>query len=168
MNFLVGKTLLEAVDEIDLSSDRPFRAVRRIFDGFNNERSRTVKIAFFDDLADAFGMNQDLHVGNVFTNFIDMPWLKTAVHRTMPAPENELSVMKLFFGIPAKLFVRIPQDHLIQRNAELRSRISSQMLVREEKHLVKFFEVNIEERNGIRRCADYTLIAAAKCLDRGR
>ena len=37
-DFFVGEAGLEAVDEVDLGTDRPFRAGRGVFDGFNDER----------------------------------------------------------------------------------------------------------------------------------
>src|SRR5436190_21225256 len=85
----------------------------------------------------------------------------------MSTPENELGVVQFFLGVAAKLCVRVPEGHLIERNAELRTGIPSQMLVREKEHLVELFQVDIEQRNRIRRRADDAFVASAERFDRG-
>src|SRR5262249_13928103 len=88
VNFFVGKSLLQAVDEIYFGADRPFRSGRGIFDGLDDVRCRAVKIAFLNDLADAFRMDKNFDVGNLLADLIDMPRFKSAVHGTMSSPKN--------------------------------------------------------------------------------
>src|SRR5678816_3425432 len=76
--------------------------------------------------------------------------------------------MKVLFSVASQLLVRIPECHLIEGDAELRPGVQAQMLVGEEEHLVELFQVNIKERNGVRRCTNDAFIPAAERLDRGR
>ncbi len=76
--------------------------------------------------------------------------------------------MKLLLSVAAEFLMRIPKRHLIERYAEFRTGVSSQMLVGKEEHFVELFEINIKERHGIRRRADDTFVTAAKGLDRRR
>jgi hypothetical protein len=44
----------------------------------------------------------------------------------------------VFLAVSPKFVVRIPENHLVERDAKLGTRIPPKMLVREEKHLVEF------------------------------
>jgi hypothetical protein len=90
-----------------------------------------------------------------------------AVNRTVPAPEDQLRVTKLLFGVSAEVFVRIPKSHLVERDPKLGTGVSTEMLIREKEHFVELLEIDVEKRNGIRRRADDTFVSTAERLDRG-
>src|SRR5687768_4773840 len=139
MNLFIGKTLLQAIDEIHLGTDRPLRTARGVLDRLDDERSRAVKIALLDHLAYALRMHQHLHAWNIFADLIDVPRLEPSVHRTMPSPQDQFRGAQFVFGVSTEIFMRVPQRHFIEWYSELRTGVSSEMLIGKKEHLVEFF-----------------------------
>ena len=67
----------------------------------------------------------------------------------MAAPEDQFGLMKLFLGVAAELFVRIPEHHLFERDAELRTGIAPEVLIRKKEHLVELFQIDVKQRDRI-------------------
>src|SRR6266446_7972308 len=85
----------------------------------------------------------------------------------MSPPKNQPGLPKLFFGIAAEILRRIPNNHLVQRYAELNTRVAAKMLIREKEQFVSSLQALIKQRHGIRRCTNQPVMRPTKRLDCG-
>src|SRR5436305_13436480 len=112
-------------------------------------------------------MHQYLDAGHFGTHLIYVPGPEAPVNRAMSFPKNQARTSQLAFRISAKLFCRVPQDHLVQWNPKLDARVAPQMLVWEEEKFIRLLQALVKERHGVRRSANDPSLLSAESFDRG-
>ncbi len=91
------------------------------------------------------------------------------VNAAMPLPEDHPAAADRLGRVAAqRLLLRVPQRHLLQRNAHRPGRVPAQVLVGEEQHAAAAGEGPIEHGPRVGRRADDAAVPAAKRLQVGR
>ena len=94
--------------------------------------------------------------------------LEHLVDRAMPLPEQDAAGLDLLGRVAAKGLARIPDGHLLERNAHGARGIPAQVLVGEEKHAAAAGERPFEHGTCVGAGADDPAMAAAESLQVGR
>jgi hypothetical protein len=90
------------------------------------------------------------------------------VNRAVPFPENHLRVEHLLDGLAAVHLVRIPHDHLVERNPHLVRGVAAEMLIGQEQDALAAFPRPAQRRGAVGRSTDDTAALAHERLDRRR
>ena len=108
-------------------------------------------------------MHQDLDPGILFAELMDVGSLEHLVDRAVPLPQDHFRVLDGLLAVSAVLFfVRVPHGHLGIGNSHLKGRVSTEVLVGEEKHPLALSEGPIKDRFGIAACTDDTAMFSAE------
>ncbi len=86
------------------------------------------------------------------------------VYRAEPLPENDPRIPDLLLAQPPHWLLIVPHHHLIERNPHCRPGVSTQMLIREEEHLLPLRKGPLQHVTRIGGGADNPTMAAAKPL----
>src|SRR5262245_9889982 len=98
----------------------------------------------------------------------DLPCGEARVHGTVAFPQNDPRALDRRGLEAAPDLIWIPDDHLVQRNAEFVRGVSPQVLVRQEEHAFAALPRPLQRCGGIRGSADYAATLAAERFDRRR
>ena len=74
---------------------------------------------------------------------------KALVHRAVALPENDARIANGFGRISTHFLVRIPDDHLFERNAHAIAGVAAKMLVGKEKHYFACLEGPVHDGGGV-------------------
>src|SRR5687767_3027122 len=113
-------------------------------------------------------MDENLYSRDLGTHLVDVPGFEPSMDRTVPAPQDKLCLVQLFLGISPELLVRVPKRHLVEWDPELCASVAAKMLIWEKEHLVELFQINVEQRDRVRRRAHDAFVPAAESFDRRR
>ena len=122
-----------------------------------------------DDLVAALGVHDHLDVGDLAAGRLDGLDREAAVHRAVPAPQDHRGVAQLLGGQAAHRAVRVPDDAVLERAAEVAGvGVAAEVLVGQEEHLAALARpVQRPGQRGlrVRRGADRAAVAAGEGLD---
>src|SRR5262249_45760204 len=121
--------LHQPVHKMNLSTDSPFGAGRRLRETFDDVFGRPEIIRKLNDFKPAFRMSDDPNSRMTRPHLPDMKRQKPLMHRAVSFPENHAAVVEYLIGIAAKLFIRIPDRHFLQPQAKRVARIPTEMLI---------------------------------------
>ena len=93
---------------------------------------------------------------------------EAGVDRAVALPQDHLRALDLIGIEAAENLVRIPHDHLVERDAHLVGGVAAEMLVGQEEHLLAARERPLQRGRRIRRRADRAAALADERFDRGR
>ena len=86
---------------------------------------------------------------------------KHLVDAAVALPEDHLAALQLLFGVAAeRIGVRIPDRHLVERDAHAERRVAAQVLIGKEQHAARARERPLEHRLGVARRADDAAVPA--------
>ena len=98
---------------------------------------------------------------------LDLPDGEARVHRAVALPEDHARALRPASGSSAAPdLVRIPDDHLVERHAELVGGVAPEVLIGQEEDLLAALPRPLQRRRGIRRGADDAAAFAAERFDR--
>ncbi len=165
MDLLLRVELLQAIDQVQLRADRPLGARRRLLDGLDDLARASLHIALVADFHRAFGMDQNLDVGILRAELIDVLGTKHRVDTAVPLPEEDLAPLQLFGRVAAAFrFVRVPDTHLVQRDAHRLGRVAAEVLIGKEQDAALALERPLKHGRGVTRRADDAAMLAAERL----
>ena len=99
-------------------------------------------------------------------------WICAAVNRTWTEQCPFHRIIRARFSVfrieAAEDLVRIPHDHLVERDAHLVGGVAPEMLIGEEEDLLAALERPLQRRRGVRRGADGAAALADERFDRRR
>jgi hypothetical protein len=90
---------------------------------------------------------------------------KSLMDRTMSLPQNHAAAVQDFGGVSAEIFERIPHRHLFQPQTQGISRISTEVLIRQEQDPVSAFQSPAHDRSCVGRRTDRAVMTPAKRFD---
>src|SRR5439155_16262722 len=99
-------------------------------------------------------MDDDADAGMLRAHVLDLPDGETGVNGAMTLPEDHPRPIDSVGLEIAPDFIGIPDDHLIERDAELVRSIASEMLIRQEENAFAARPGPFQGRGGVRRGAD--------------
>src|SRR5579875_1146594 len=143
---LVGVLVGQALHHVDLCAYSKDRSCRCSFNSFPDQISGSVLVRGVYNFHRAFGVNDDSNAGMTNSSDSDLLHRKTFVNRAETMPQNYLRLAKGPRIQSTHGTIRIPNGHLLQRNAHYLCRIPSEMLVREEENPLSAFERPFEYR----------------------
>ena len=94
--------------------------------------------------------------------------VKRVVDRAVPLPQDHLRALHLLGIEAAEDLVRIPHDHLVERDAHLVGGVAPEMLIGQEQNLLAALERPLQRGRRVRRRADGAAALADERLDRRR
>ena len=94
--------------------------------------------------------------------------LEHLMNGAMSFPEQNLCVADLFLGKTAARLIRVPDDHLIQRNAALVAGPAPEVLIREEQNLGAARQRPVQNHWCVGRGADNTTAITTEGFEVGR
>src|SRR5262249_35758688 len=101
------------------------------------------------DVERHLGMDDDADAGMLGSQLLDLADGKARVDGTMSLPQNH---SRFFYGFRIKAapyFVRIPQDHLVERYAHLVGGVSSEVLVGEKQNFLAALPGPLQGRRSV-------------------
>ena len=113
-------------------------------------------------------MDDDADARVLLADGLDLLRGEPLVDRAVALPENHLRALDLFGVESAEDLVRIPDDHLVERDAHLVGRVPPEMLVRQEENLLAALERPLQRGHRVRRGADRAAALADERLNRRR
>src|SRR6267378_2568653 len=168
-NFVALQFLAEAVDKVNFGADGPFGACRGGLNCLDDAFSRADLVGGLGDLEAAFWVSDDANAGMLAADALHLLRRETLVYGAVALPENDARVANRFRCVSAKFLVRIPDDHLIERDAHAISGITAKVFVGEEENFFAGLEGPLHDGGGVGTGADRAAILAGKGLDgRGR
>src|SRR6266436_218798 len=168
-NFVALQFLAEAVDKVNFGADGPFGACRGGLDGFDDAFRRAYLIGGLGDLEAAFRVSDDANAGMLAADALHLLRRETLVHGAVALPENDARAANRFRRVSAQFLVRIPDDHLIERDAHSVPGVATKVFVGKEENFFAGFEGPLHDGGGVGTGADRAAILAGKGLDgRGR
>ena len=128
-----GCSCFRRVDQVQLGADRPLGARRGLLDLANDLAGRAADVGLVDDFHRALGMHQDLDARIFCAERIDVLRPEHLVDAAVALPEQHLGVSRTLGAVlpPNSLGVRIPDGHLLERNAHRLGRVAAQGADRE-------------------------------------
>src|SRR6266851_4011257 len=168
-DFVVLQFLAEAVDEVDLRADGPFGARGRSLDGFDDAFGGADLIGGLGDLEAAFRVRDDANTGMLAADALDLLRCEALVHGAIALPEDDARAANRFRRVSAKFLVRIPDDHLFERDAHAIAGVAAEVLVGEEENFFARLEGPVHDRGCVGAGADRAAPLTGKGFDgRGR
>ena len=153
---LVGVFLSQAIDQVELGADAPGRAGGGLFDGLDDEFGRADEVGGVDDLHHAFGMDEDLAAGEPLAEVLDVLGLEHLMDRAVASPEQDPAGGDRSRRVAAQGFARVPDGHLVERDAHGPGRVAAEVLIGEEEDAAAPWRTTIRARRGrwswCRRC----------------
>src|ERR1051326_8268977 len=128
------KLFAHAIHEVNLSSDSEHRSRWRLLDHLQQPFSRTDSIRLLANFPAAFRVNDNLNPRIFSADVVNMFRKKSLVDRAMTLPQNCSGILQPLGRESATNHVRVPNDHLIQRNSQVVAGVAAQMLIRSEEH----------------------------------
>src|SRR5689334_19038163 len=153
-DFSISENLAEPVDEVDFSTDGPFRACGGRLDGFDDALSRTDLVSGLGDLETAFGMDDDANTRMLVAYARYLLRREALVDGAIAFPQDDARIANGLGGIPAKLLVWVPENHLVERNAHAIAGVTAEMLVGKEQNFFATFEGPFHDGCGVGTGAD--------------
>ena len=144
-----------------------------LIDELDQTFRRAESVGLLADLPTALGVDDDLDAGVARAHLIDVAGKEALMHGAMALPEEDAAVLELLFCLAAAIFTkldgpRIPDGHLVQRNAHGVAGVAPQVLVGQEENALAAGEGPLEGGASVRGGADQPAAFAAKGLDGGR
>src|SRR5262249_45297710 len=112
-----------------------------------------------------FRMDDDADSRMLRAQILDLPDGESCVNRAVSLPQDDPCALRLVGIEAAENFVRIPHDHVVERNAHLVCGVSTKMLAWEEQHAFDAFPRPLQRGGGIRRRAHDAATFTAECFD---
>src|SRR4029453_2069959 len=94
-----------------------------------------------------------------------MHWKESLVDRTMALPQHNAAVVQGFHRVSTKIFVRIPDWHFFQPQAESISSVPTKVLIGEEQNPVAAFQGPAHHCRSVGRCTDRPIMTATERLN---
>src|SRR5439155_7842913 len=113
-------------------------------------------------------MDDDAKAWMLGAQVLDLPDRETRVDRAVPFPQDDPRAPDGVGLEAAPDFVRIPDDHVVERYAELVRRVAPKMLIGQEQNALAALPRPAKRRGGIRRRADDAAALVAERFDRRR
>ena len=115
------------------------------------------------------GWTRILMPGYSLAELVDVLGLEHLVDAAMPLPQDHPAAADRLGRVAAEsIFVRVPERHLLQRNAHAQGGVAAQVLIGEEQHAAAPREGPIEHGRGVGRGADDPAVPPAERLQVGR
>src|SRR6266446_3497051 len=166
-DFVIPQFLAEAVDEVDFRADGPLRASGRSFYGFDNAFCRADLIGGLGNLEAAFGMRDDANAGMLAADARDLLRREALVHRAIALPEDGARAANRFRRVSAIFLIRIPNDHLFERDAHAIAGVASEVLIGKEENFFAVLEGPLHDPGGVGAGADRAAMLTGKGFDGG-
>src|ERR1700674_1022246 len=164
---VVLQFLAETVDEVYFRADAPLRASRRSFYGFDNAFCRADLIGGLCNVEAAFRVNDYANAGVLAADALDLPRRKALVHGAVALPEDDARSANRFRRVSAKFLVRIPHNHLFERDTHAMAGVAAEVLVGEEKDSFAAREGPFHDFGGVGAGANRAAVLAGKGFDGG-
>ena len=87
-------------------------------------------------------MDDDADAGMLPADGLNLPRGEALVNRAVPFPQDHLRALHLLGIESAEDLVRIPDDHLVERDAHLVRGVAAEMLIGQEQHLLAVREAH--------------------------
>ena len=114
-------------------------------------------------------MDENLDAGMVFPEEVDVFRAEHLVDAAVALPQDDAAVLYLLFGTAAELVcIRIPDRHLLQRDAHAHCRVAAKVLIGKEHHAARAGEGPFERRLGVAAGANDAAMAADECFEARR
>ena len=120
------------------------------------------------DVPRHLGMHDDADAGMLPADGFDLLGGEPLVDRAVAFPQDHLRALHLVGIESAEDLVRIPHDHLVERDAHLVRRVAPKMLIGQEQNLLAVREAPLQRRHRVRRRADRAAALADERLNRRR
>src|SRR6267378_3836137 len=168
-NFVALQFLAEAVDEVNFGANGPFGACRGGLNCLDDAFGRADLIGGLGDLEAAFRVSDDANAGMLAANALHLLRGEALVHGAVALPENDARVANRFRRVSTQFLVRIPDDHLIERDAHAIASVAAKVFVGKEENFFAGFEGPFHDGSRVGAGADRAAILASKGFDgRGR
>src|SRR5919108_6136612 len=95
-------------------------------------------------------------------------WREALVDGAVALPQDDARIPNCFGGIPAKLLVRVPDNHLVEGDAHAVAGVAAKMLVGEEQGLFTVFKGPFHDGSGVGAGADRAAMLSGERFDRSR
>src|SRR6266705_3492058 len=164
-NFVVFEFFAEAVDEVDFGADGPLSACRRGLDGLDDSLCRANLVGGLSDFEAALRVNDDANARMLAADALDLLRGEALVHGAVAFPENDARAADSFWRVSAKFLVRIPDDHLLERDAHAIAGVAAEVLVGEKQDFFAPFEGPFHDSGRVGTCADRAAPLAGKGFD---
>src|SRR5205809_638180 len=110
-------------------------------------------------------MHDDADARMLDADVLDLTGGEARVHRAMPLPQDHARALDRVGFDAAPDLVGVPDNHLVERHAELVRRVAAKMLIRHEENPLAVLPRPLKRRGGIRRGADNAAMLPAKGFD---
>src|SRR5690348_11154074 len=112
-------------------------------------------------------MDDDANARMFAAHACDLLRSETLVHGAVSFPQDDARVANRIRRVSAKLLVRVPDNHLFERNAHAIAGVAAKMFVGEEQDLFAILESPLQNRSGVGAGADRAAMLAGERLDGG-
>src|SRR5262245_26230436 len=112
-------------------------------------------------------MDDDANAWMLGAHVFDVANGKSGMDRAMALPKNHSRARNRVRVEAAPDFVGIPDDHLVERHAELVRGVAAKMLIGQKENPIAPLPGPLQRCRGIRRSTDDAVAFAAKGFDRG-
>src|SRR5215475_598262 len=150
---------------MDFGADCPRRAGGAVLDLPDDVLRRSGVVGGLDDVPRHLGMDDDADARMLRAEILDLTDGEPRVDRAMSLPQNDARALHLIGVEAAENLVRIPHDHVVERNAHLVRGIPTEMLVREKENALTSLPGPLQCGAGVRRGADHAAAFAAERLN---
>src|SRR5262245_20950763 len=113
-------------------------------------------------------MHDDANARILGAQLVDLPDRKAGMYRTVPLPQDQPCFLYGFRIEAAPHLVRIPDDHIVERNAHLVGGVPPKMLIGEKENLVAALPRPLQCGRSVRRSAHDAAALSAKRFNRRR
>src|SRR5713226_10326580 len=143
---VVLKFLAKAVDKVNFRANGPLGASRRGLNSLDDALGRADLVGRLCDLEAAFGMGDDANARMLAADALDLLRSEALVHGAVALPQNNARTANRFRRVSAKFLVRIPHDHLLERDAHAIAGVAAEVLVGEEENFFARLEGPVHDR----------------------
>src|SRR4051812_5729707 len=102
------------------------------------------------------------------TQLLNLADREPDMDRAVPFPEDDPRLVDVVWRNSAPDFVRIPDNHLVERYSHLVSGVAAEMLIRKKQDLLAALPRPFQGSRCVRRRADHTAALADERLNRSR
>src|SRR5258708_3771266 len=151
---VVFEFLAKAVDKVNFRANGPLGASGRRLNSFDDAFGRADLVSSLSDLEATFGVSDDANAGMLAADALDLLRREALVHGAIALPEDDARAVDRFRSVSAKLLIRIPDDHLLERDAHTIAGVAAKVFVGEEENFFAALEGPFHDFGGIGTGAD--------------
>src|ERR1700682_162120 len=137
------------INQVNLRAHGPLRVGRRLRDSFDNAFGRADLVGGLSYFVTALRMHDYANTRVCAPNALNVLRLEALMNRAVALPQDDASLANRLRRIAPEILIRIPHDHLVERDTHAKSSVAAKVFVRQKEDFLAAFESPAHHRGGV-------------------